>query len=244
MLIFVAVSMQMKIWDTFMFNGETHALNARLAVAGIDRRVAVESWLTHSGLAKPYLYFDRPLQNIQLVIADLSACSTPWARENEQRNAIMQGLTEADDGDVILISDADEIPTSDGIDRAIKSLVQHPAVVLCQTMYNYHYGWVDPRGWRGTVVTSYAHLKLATPQRLRDMRESLPRIPDAGEHLSWFGGVDEVSRKLTSFAHTEFSDLKLDQQDIERKMVAGEDLFGRWELSQPTKLQALQRTSL
>ena len=37
-------------------------------------------------------------------------------RENDQRNYILEGIKQADDNDVILISDVDEIPNFNSID--------------------------------------------------------------------------------------------------------------------------------
>lgn len=220
----------MTIWDAFCYNGEVQALHARLAIPGIHRRVLVEALTTHSGQTKSKLFFDWKLPGVRLVVPDLSRLKSPWERENAQRNAIMDGLIDAQSDDIVLVSDADEIPTQDGIDRAKKALTDSPAVVLCQTMYNFDRNWIDPRGWRGTVVTSYGHLKTVSPQTLRDQRETLPRIPDAGEHLSWFGGEGEVSRKLSSFAHTEYSHLAERPDLIHSRIAAGQDLFGRWNL--------------
>ena len=227
----------MKIWDTFLWNGEIQALHARLALPGIDRRVLVESWLTHSGQRKPRLYYDWTLPGVELIVADLSGHASPWARENAQRNAVMEGLHEARPDDVVMVSDIDEIPSQDGLNRAVEALQKHCAVVLCQKMYNYDRKWEDPRGWRGTVVTTYAHLATVSPQILRDQRETLPRIDNAGEHLSWFGGPEEISRKLASFAHTEYSAMAGDLDGIRERVAAGEDLFGRWALVQGRDLQ-------
>lgn len=206
------------------------ALHTRLAVPGIDRRVVVESWLTHSGKKKPCLFYNWSLPGVELVVPDLSAYDSPWARENAQRNAIMGGLQDAQPDDVICISDGDEIVNTDGLKRAIQALSLHPAVVLCQRMFNYSRDFEDPRGWRGTVVTTYRYLCTCSPQELRNARETLPQIPDAGEHLSYFGGAEEVSRKLASFAHTEYSALADDKQTIHERMLKGQDLFGRWTL--------------
>ena len=227
---YVLFGRQMRVWDAFCYNGELEALHTRLAMPGIDRRVLVEARMTHSGQKKEALYYQWQLPDVTLITPDLSQYTDCWARENGQRNAIMDGLTDADDEDIVMVSDADEIPFTEGISRARRALRQHPAVVLCQTMYNYDRRWVDPKGWRGTIVTTYGHLKQHSPQTLRDQRETLPRIPDAGEHLSWFGGAGEVSRKLSSFAHTEYSGLAADGDTIRDRISTGEDLFGRWSL--------------
>ena len=224
----------MKIWDTWLYNGEIEALHARLAVPGVFKRVIVESYLTHSGHRKEALYYQWQLPDVILITPDLSQYSTCWERENAQRNAIMQGLTDAQPEDIIMLSDADEQASPDGITRAIKALTDHPAVVLEQTMFNYSRRWYDQRGWRGTIVTTYKHLLSTSPQALRNKREELHRIPNAGEHTSWFGGVDEIVRKLRSYAHDEYKQLADHPELIKSRIASGQDLFGRWSLMEAT----------
>lgn len=222
----------MTVWDCFLYNGEQEALAQRLALHNVDKRIVVEASMTHSGRVKDKLYYNWSLPGVRLIVPDLRPYTSPWARENAQRNAITQGLTDAGDTDVVLISDADEIPSADGIERGQEGLRSSPAVVLCQVLYNYNRKWQDPRGWRGTIMTTAGHLKHTSPQQLRDARETLPRVENAGEHLSWWGGVEEVSRKLASFAHSEYSHVGADQESIRRRIESGEDLFGRWQLQQ------------
>ena len=221
----------MTVWDGFCYNGEMEALHARLSIPGIDKRVIVEALMTHSGKRKDSLYYQWSLPGVVLVTPDLSQLTTCWDRENAQRNAIMEGLTTADPGDVVLISDGDEVPSAEGLKRAVQALKEHKAVVLEQRMYNFSRAWTDERGWRGTVATTYRHLLTTSPQILRDQRENLPRIPDAGEHLSWFGGTEEIKRKLQSYAHQEYVGMADDTRKIQESVEKGRDLFGRWALS-------------
>lgn len=233
----------MTVYDCFTYNGELQALHERLAVPGIDKRVVVEALTTHSGQEKDELFYQWTLPSVELVVPDLSRYDTPWGRENAQRNAILLGLTDAKDEDIIIVSDSDEIVSADGLTRAVEQLDKHPAVVLCQRMFNFSRQWEDPKGWRGSVVTTYAHLKTTTPQSLRDQRETLPRIADAGEHLSYFGGAGEIARKLSSFAHTEYKSLAHDSALIQKCMQSGQDLFGRWDLQSTYPLQGAGSTS-
>lgn len=222
------------MWDGFCYNGEMEALHTRLSIPGIDKRVIVEALTTHSGKLKDGLFYQWSLPGVVLVTPDLSELTSCWARENAQRNAIMQGLVGARTEDAVLLSDADEIPSADGVKRALQALKEHKAVVLEQRMYNFSRAWTDARGWRGTVATTYGHLLTTSPQALRDQRETLPRIPDAGEHLSWFGGTEEIKRKLQSYAHQEYAGMADDSRQIQDKVEKGLDLFGRWALSPAT----------
>ena len=219
-----------RVWDCFMYNGEEHALQSRLQLPGIHRRVLVEGNMTHSGEPQGRFY-GQNLPDVIAVHADLSTGGSAWERENMQRNALMHGLDGAASDDLVLISDADEIPTSDAIRRASVALTRGTrAVVLSQTMYNYSREWKVPHPWNGTIATTRGHLDTVSPQALRDQRNSLPQIADGGEHLSFFGGSEEIKRKLRSFAHTEYAHMATDDDAIAAQVAGGQDLFGRWGL--------------
>ncbi len=111
----------MRIFDTFLFDGEVDLLAHRFAEIGdlVDGFVVVEAGTTFQGAPKPMLFaghiprfaaFAPRIRHITL--ASLGGGDrSPWAREAMQRNAIMLGLTGAAPEDVVLVLDADEIPS-------------------------------------------------------------------------------------------------------------------------------------
>ena len=229
----------MTVIDCFCYNGEMHALAARLALPKIDRWVLVESWTTHSGDRKPCLYHINQLSElgrdldprILVVVADLAQYEEPWQRENAQRNCVLSGLQGAGEEDTVLLSDCDELPSPEGIDRAVAALEHQSAVVLQQRSLTFNVDWENPGGWRGTVATTVRHIKKVSPQALRNQRETLPRIENGGEHRSFFGGAAEIQRKVASFAHTEYGSFAADVEAMQQRMRTGRDPFDRWDLS-------------
>lgn len=118
----------MKTFDCFPFYNEFDQLRLRLKVLGeaVDHFVVTEARQTHAGQSKP-LYLDDPsaqdiLSHPKLtrIIVDFPPNLDVWGREQYQREAISQGLTQlgAAAEDFVLVSDVDEIPSVDAIARA------------------------------------------------------------------------------------------------------------------------------
>ena len=60
------------------------------------------------------------------------------------------------------------------------------------------------------------------------VRYRSPSIPDGGQHLSYFGGVESVQRKLENTAHREYdTDYYKDPERIRKAIEEKRDLFDR-----------------
>ena len=131
----------MKIFDCFMYFDEELVLDVRFhhLYKYIDYFVIVESEFNHKG-EKRDLNFDinkfskfkdkilylvknnQPQEINEISEADSENDKNnkyiinAAYRENSQRNFIMEGLKKANDEDIILVSDVDEIPKIDNID--------------------------------------------------------------------------------------------------------------------------------
>ena len=125
----------MKIFDCFIYFDEEIVLDLRLNMLNplVDYFVIVESKFTHKGDKRDlkfdinkfnefkdkiiYLVFDEEPINIERLNDDdvedeksRKLILNAARRENGQRNFITNGLMEANENDLVLISDVDEIP--------------------------------------------------------------------------------------------------------------------------------------
>jgi len=179
----------MKIFDCFPFYNEYDQLRLRLKVLGdkVDHFVITEARQTHSGQAKP-LYLDDANgldilnhPKVTRVVVDFPATLDVWGREQYQREAIGEGLKQlgAQAQDYVLVSDVDEIPSVQAIDRAVQTLQaadpstnkvnsasasaalinrdtsRHIAVFEQRLFYfrlNYELVWSRKLPWLGTVM--------------------------------------------------------------------------------------------
>ncbi len=190
----------------------------------VDYFVLVESNETFRGNEKN-LFFKENLEMFQKyqdkiihVICPNIKTHDPWAREAFQRNYILNGLKFAKRDDIILISDVDEIPNSEGIVELKKTLTSSlnnitARVTFFNKMYRFYINLFDG-GWYGTTACSFNLLKKIKPENLRGMRKKAEKKIDGGWHFTSLGGEQQVLYKLASFSHNEFDIYK--KGDLEK----------------------------
>lgn len=238
----------MKTFDCFPFYNEFDQLRLRLKVLGdaVDHFIVTEARQTHAGQAKP-LYLDDPAAQdilahpkVTRIVVDFPADLDVWGREQYQREAIGQGLTQlgAKAEDFVLVSDVDEIPSVDAINRAKSGIMTQSAVgagvrfiaVFEQRLFyfrlNYELIWSRKLPWLGTVMARYDHILsvngLRTTGRNARGRKSLGfdagakviSIPDGGWHFSYLGGDAALDAKLAACAHQEHNTAEYRQLSV------------------------------
>lgn len=225
-----------RVWDAFMFSSELDMLELRLhELAGVvDRFVVVESPWTHQGRPKELLFhanrerFAAFADRIVHVVADERREGVTWEQESYQRNSILKGLTEADDDDLLIICDVDEIPRPEVVTRiADDDRLSARITGLSMTNYNYFINFASyqpvirpmtlPCGLARRLGTNLARHLL-----VRAGKHIVPVIPDAGWHFSWVGGVDAVCRKLETFCHLELLETKPTREEVAAMLAAGD----------------------
>jgi len=212
--------------DAFPFHDELDLLEMRLVELydTVDWFVLVEADVTHQDRPKPAWYlenrerFEPWADKIVPVLAKgmptMAEDPDPWAREFAQREHIATGLAHigADGRDIIAQSDVDEIP------RALhlrNCLPRDRFVSFNQRGHFWAIDWEypNPPGWFGTVAGTadmITRLGKRDPRgrqfgAMRSLRNQpgLVRLPNAGWHFSWLGGVERVNKKIGSFCHPE-----------------------------------------
>ena len=163
----------MKIFDCFMFYDEELLLDIRLNILNkyVDFFIIVESEYFHNG-KKRQLKFDinkfkkfenkiiylihknEPNGIIKLNDKDDEGTKSDklilnaHLRENSQRNYISEGLAKADNNDLILVSDVDEIPNFKSIDL---SKINNQIIMFEQEIFYYKFNRYLPGfTWYGT----------------------------------------------------------------------------------------------
>lgn len=226
----------MKIFDTSMFFNENDMVEFRLGTLHevVDYFVIVEAAETHSGNAKPYTFdlkrFEQfAEQIIYIQIPRLSDFSTnSWHREKYHRSCIQRGLIYAEATDWIVVSDADEIVKPDVLAR-LKDATEHIRSVQFELdMYYYDFHHKVKQGWAVGAARYGLGIdpnEIRTCSRVPDVR-----VFDAGWHLSYFGGAQQIIDKHSAFMHHAdpvIRDLPHDADYITARIAASEDLYGR-----------------
>ncbi len=246
------------IYDCFTFFNELDLLEIRLNILNdvVDKFVLVEMSKTHTGQDKPF-YFDEAKSRFQKFLPkiihikvddypDLANSNSDkhgnkWLLENYQRDQILRGLTAAQDDDIIIVSDLDEIPSP----QIIKQYDNSGIWVLEQSMMYYFLNmlcYTSPTWKNGTRMARFADLK--NPQQVLPKKEfyefSAPGLPtyfrfcqgrnikNAGYHFSYLGGVEAIIKKRQSIVEQQFNTKENMSADYIEKMIAsGHDILGR-----------------
>ena len=151
-------------------------------------------------------------------------------RENGQRNFIKEGLINADDNDMILVSDLDEIPNLINVDF---SQINEKIIMFKQDMFYYKFNLYLPNlSWTGSKACKKKYL--ISPQWLRNIKDrkysffrldtffsknkykDIKFINDGGWHFTNIKNAKEIEYKLKSYLHhREFDESPLSIKQIE-----------------------------
>ena len=169
----------MKIYDCIMYFDEDLNLDLRFNILDkyVDKFVVVESTRNHAGEEKKLNFDINKFKKFEkkihyLVVDDIpkevtnykKGWSPNFFRENFNRNAISRALTECSPNDLIIISDADEIPNLELLDTVkIKKLA-----IFKQRSFVYKLNLLYEENWLGSSICYKKYLK--SPQWLRNKR--------------------------------------------------------------------------
>lgn len=228
------------VYDCFIFSNELDLLELRLNTLNdvVDRFVIVEGTKFHNGEPKPLFLeeslarFEPFLNKITHIVVDDwpepngSIYDNAWMMERWQRDAIMRGLAECQDDDIIILGDADEIPNPDAVKnyKASQGLCR-----LKQRMFYYFLNNENKEGWDWLKIAPYALVKQLTPCGVRyPPAGDTPLIENGGWHWSFLGTPEQIAHKIKTYSHQEYNNPEFtDVAKIAQRVAAGEDVFGR-----------------
>ena len=230
----------MKIYDCFMYYDEDTVVDIRLNCldAYVDKFLIVESKFTHSGEKRNllfdinqfkrfkdkiiYLVLDDGPRGIETIYDDddkdlksFKYIENALERENYQRNYISKGLSDADAEDIIMVSDADEIPNLGNLD--LKE-IKNKLIFFQQKMFYYKLNlYIDSFNWFGTKACKKKDL--ISPQWLRNIKDraypswridtlfsklkyqNIYFVNDGGWHFSNIKNAKAIQEKLRTYLH-------------------------------------------
>lgn len=219
-----------RLFDCFIFNNELDLLEIRLNELAdtVDTFVLVESPQTFSGIPKPLTFAEHKADFLRFDIRhiifdefiptklggwDQTPCHT---NERNQRNAIMRGLDDCAPGDVIWLSDLDEIPDP-------KMAELGSGFVFNMNVYIYFLNYLLDQRAGGT--TSILYKDITTPNEVMLARSWGP-FRDGGWHFSYMGGATRISNKLQAICHQEYNtDYHRNTTNIKQRIGGGGSIF-------------------
>ena len=255
----------MRIFDCFMFYDEDVVLDIRLNSLRnfVDYFVIVESKFYHNGKKRDlkfdinrysefknkiiYIVQDEELQNLEKInenddegMISSKLISNAHKRENFQRNLIINGLDKANEDDLIIISDVDEIPNLKDLNIAI---VENKIVIFEQNIFYYKLNrYLEGFVWYGSKACKKKNLK--SPQWLRNIKNKKFNfwrldtffsekkyinkiyIKNGGWHFSNLKKPIDIEVKLKSYLHhRDFEVENIDLKEISRLMKNNETIY-------------------
>ena len=223
-----------------MFFDEEMLLDLRLNILDefVDKFVIVESSYTHSGKEKKlifdinkyskfkkkinYIILKEPPKGIEEISSNDSEGEisrkeilNALKRENLQRDAILNGLKDADSNDWIIVSDLDEIPD---LTKVNFNNIKNKIIFFKQRVFYYKLNLeLKTLRWIGTKACRKKYLK--SPQWLRNIKDKIyPKwrldilfsekkyndiffIENGGWHFSFVKKPEDIEKKLRSYLH-------------------------------------------
>ncbi|SMQ54319.1 unnamed protein product [Zymoseptoria tritici ST99CH_3D7] len=257
-------SRKRKVYDMFLISTELDWLEIRLNTLApyVDYFIIVESPTTFTGMHKP-LHLEQNWENFtefhdqifHTVVKDPgpSLGYSTWTHEDFMRDSLyfsafaaLTGKKEAREGDVIIVSDVDEIPKPETL-IALRNCDIPDRVTLRSHFYYYSFQWLHVgQQWPHPQATVFKTLSTTIkPSHLRagigGIQTSIPFLGairrwrekadmwDAAWHCSsGFATLREVITKMNSFSHTPLNTPEnRDRENIKDRVRNGKDLYGR-----------------
>ena len=238
----------MAIYDCFQYFNEDHIVDLRLNILNrqVDYFVISESTKTHQGESKKLNFniknFSKFENKIKYVVADfdeIKSCDNhQWGEskiEQHQRNNIINGIRDASDNDLIILSDSDEIPDLNKLNQ-IKKNSKFIAFSQMMFMYKLNIKNLNESNWIGSRMCLKKNFPL--PQKLRNMKfkkypfwrldKPKTQIIKGGWHFSFLQSPSDIIKKIKSFSHGEFNTKEIvNKKNIEEKILNNQDIFNR-----------------
>ena len=239
-----------KIIDCITFFDNNFIFDFRYNVINkfVDKFVVCESLFDHKNNKKglnfdPEKKYVNDSKVLHIVLNQPFPQNTnAWENQAIQREYILKNLDFADQDDFIFFSDPDEIPRPDVL---INFNLKKKYGIFLQKFFNYKFNLFNSHEtpWEGTKVCRKKNLKSINFMREKvkrknlkykfyrfDKEKNIEIFNESGWHFNNLLSPEEISKKLKTFAHTEYSSDRFSSIEIIQKKIDERiDLFERGE---------------
>ena len=241
-------------WLISPYFNEAEVFEIRLAELGdwADVIVVAEGNRTFAGTEREYEFpkenrrWEKWAKKIRYVEVDLplyqdhegkmamqpfhSCINGPWLREQGLRGSLVSMMSDLDDDDVVLMSDADEIVRRETVERLERDVFKTP--VLCfdlpQHVMYLNWRWPTEVGAVARLVRGSELRKKGVEKIARGGGYPIVNGDNHGWHFAYMGGLDRILYKINQAAHTELRPWAK-SVNVSHCLITGQDIFGRYE---------------
>ncbi len=245
--------MKNKIYDCTTFYKANFLFQTRFEILKkiVDYFVVCEANKDHTGHNKDF-YFDQDFLKknkdkiIYIKVEDLPSIKLKGKKDYKllriQMENLFKGINNADENDLIIFSDEDEIPNPESISNFNHEKFRFG--IFLQNMYYYKMNLLSVDegngNWPGSRICKKKFLKsffkfrvlklknLDSPFWRIDKEKSIQTINNGGWHFTYLMSPKDIVEKIKSMAHTEFNKEKFREISyIKKKIELHEDPFER-----------------
>ncbi len=230
---------------TFFDNNFMFEIRYNILVNHVDYFLICESIYDHAGKKKkPNFIFKNEYDKnkIKYILLDqpFSANSDRWQNQAIQRDFILKNLDFASPDDFIFFSDPDEIIRPEIL---VNFDLKKKYGIFLHDCFNYKINLFNPyeSPWEGTRVVRKKNLKSIDFMRQKvlvknlkynflrfDKEKSIEVFENAGWHFNNLMSPENISLKMKSFVHAEFSGDEFSSLEVVRNKINNKlDLFNR-----------------
>jgi len=230
---------------TFFDNNFMFQIRYNILVDYVDYFIVCESLFDHKGKVKKQNFIWRDEYNKDkikyfLLEKPFPKNTNPWENQAIQREYLLNCTDFADKEDYIFFSDPDEIIRPELL---IDFELKNKYGIFMMNCFNYKFNLFNPHEspWEGTRVAKKKNLKSIDFLRQKiksknlkynflrfDKEKNIKLFDKGGWHFNNIMSPKEISIKLKTFAHSEFSNEKFANEQIINSKINGHiDLFER-----------------
>jgi len=123
-----------------------------------------------------------------------------YGRDFFQKECVRRPLISCSDEDIIIISDADEIPNPKFLKKINELSIDDTIYSLNQFTYYYYINLLKQTDWYGSKISKYKNVKKLSFNEIRGDESLSKKIDNGGWHFSFQGGNEMVKTKLLSYS--------------------------------------------
>lgn len=217
-----------------------------------DKLILCEFNATHTGMSRDFIFdqykymipekfWDRIIYlkcDIKKQVVDAFQNEALAHNVNERlMRGFFTSMMDLNDDDVIISVDADEVIYREAYDSILEGVRKHGDVTLKLRpfFYKLNYHWID-NPYSAPMATTYGRHKRQYPYQWRYEGRLLDE--QMGCHFSWCMSIDDMMKKLDSFAHVEHRK-NVNREIMEKAVKNKEYPF----FSRPFNIEVIERDS-